>query len=62
MPKLLKVTKLNGKSGELKEYAGIHVPDIEHFKYDLISYLRRSKGCAKVDIAVESMEDKTYDE
>jgi hypothetical protein len=59
MPKLLKVTHVNGEPHKLPEFDGLQVADIEHFKLDLLAYMRRYRSQRKkIELTIIFKEDK----
>lgn len=59
MPKILKVTIVNGDRHDLTEYSGKQVADVDHFKLDLLAYLRRYRGSRqKIELNIEWKEGK----
>ena len=54
MPLITKITYFSGQDANFKAFEGLYVPDIDHFKIDMMRYLvgRRHKS----EITIESKE------
>jgi hypothetical protein len=56
-----KITILNGHKEIIREYDGMCVASIDHFRIDLMAYLRRYDDRAMIEVLIDYKTEKLYE-